>query len=105
YGIRGFATSTIRGEPLVGGTVLAVPRTPDPNVLIPSAVIEADGSFSVSGVVPGSYVVFATKNGNYGGAALEVGDADVEGLSINVSLGFQLTGRFVVDGQARAAMS
>jgi hypothetical protein len=56
----------------------------------------------MSGVLPGSYVVFATTNGGVtGGVAVDVGDADVDGILISATSGFRLSGRFVLDGGFR----
>ena len=99
--IRGFAIDVVTGQPLAGASVLAIPRTTDPNVLIPSARSEPDGSFDLAGVVPGPYIVFAGDGHVTGGVALDVGDDDVQGLAINATPGFRISGRFVVEGRSR----
>ena len=78
----------VNGQPVPAAGITAIPRTPDPSPLIPSGRTNADGSFDVSGLLPGSYFVFARTNpGLTGGLALEVGDADIDNLVIPVTPG------------------
>src|SRR5437867_336589 len=99
--IQGFATNATNGQPLTGASVLAIPRTLDPNVVIPNGRVAADGSFDLSGVTPGSYIVFASIAGLTGGVAVDVGDVDVQGLAITATQGFRISGRFVIAGGSR----
>ncbi|HTG73580.1 MAG TPA: M56 family metallopeptidase, partial [Terriglobia bacterium] len=63
----------VNGQPL-SGTVSAIPRTPHPNVTIPSATLDANGHFDIAGVAPGSYYVVA--GSPLGIAAVEVSGSD-----------------------------
>ena len=98
--IRGIVLAN--GQPVPAAGITVIPRMPDPSPLIPSGRTNADGSFDVSGLLPGPYFVFARTNpGLTGGLGLEVGDADIDNLVIPVTPGARLTGRFIVDGRSR----
>jgi hypothetical protein len=67
-------------------------------------VKKADGSFEVSNVLPGPYTVIAfwydQSEGkvHYGSQRIDVGDSDVEGVSLVVGAGVTIQGRVVWDG-------
>jgi len=98
--IRGIVMYGDTGQPAAGASIVAVPRTFDPSLLIPNARSDPNGSFDVPGVVPGSYAVFATSGGLTGGVFVDVGDDDVQ-LAIIVTSGFKVSGRFVIEGRSR----
>jgi len=97
--IRGIVMSN--GQPVAEAGVVAVPRTSDPNLVVPADRSGADGSFDIAGVVPGSYVLFASDRNMTGAVPLQVGDVNVDNVVIAVTPGFRLSGRIVVDGQSR----
>lgn len=99
--IRGVVISAVNGQPSADASVLVVPRTADPAVVIPSARSRADGTFDISGVVPGSYFLFANNRENSGGFAIEVGDGDVDSVTVTISPGFRVAGRFSIEGRPR----
>jgi hypothetical protein len=98
--IRGIVVMT-NGQPVVDAGVLAVPRSSDPNLVVPADRSRADGSFDIAGVVPGSYLLFANDQSMTGVASLQVGDANVDNVVIAVTPGFRISGRIVVAGQSR----
>jgi hypothetical protein len=60
----------------------------------------SSGSFTLTGVSPGSYLLVATAAGGLmARAPIEVGDADVDGVSVTVAPGITVTGRVRLDGQ------
>ncbi len=62
----------------------------------------ADGAFEISGVLPGSYTLVAQVldrgNSAYGRLPVEIGDRDIQGLTINVSPGVRLQGSLRIEG-------
>ena len=97
--VRGIVTAN--GQSVAGAQVLAIPHTSDPSIVIASDRSNPDGTFEISGVVPGSYFVFADNRGMTGGVAIQVGDANVDNVAIAVTSGFRLSGRIIVDGRSR----
>jgi hypothetical protein len=69
--------------------------------------INNQGSFEIRGVPPGSYELIAMVNerNNRMTARLpvEIGNSDVQNVSLVVSPGFTLTGRLVIEGQLAGA--
>ena len=99
--IRGVVTEPANGQPVAQAQVLAVPRTSDPSFVIPNDQSRPDGSFDIAGVAPGSYFLFASARGLTGIVPLQVGDANVDNVAIAMTIGFQVSGRIVVEGQPR----
>jgi hypothetical protein len=106
YRIRGHIFNQITHRPGVGTSVLLVPKTAghDWEFGNQQATIEkADGSFEITEILPGSYVliscwfdegrVYATST------AVEVGNADVEGIGVAISAGTNIKGRVIWDGR------
>jgi hypothetical protein len=80
---------------------MAVPRTWDPSIVVPSDQARPDGSFDVAGVAPGSYFLVASARDRIGIVPLQVGDANIDNVVIATTIGFQVTGRVVIEGQPR----
>jgi hypothetical protein len=91
------------GQPAAGATLSAMPRTIDPYFIIPHAQSAPDGTFDIAGVVPGSYQIFASAYSENraldGIASVEVVDRDIQNLSVLMTSGFTLPGRFVMEGR------
>jgi hypothetical protein len=60
-------------------------------------VDSSTGVFEVSDLLPGSYMFFATAGELTGRAAIEIGDQDLNGVTIDVERGFTISGRAVTD--------
>ena len=99
--IRGVVTEPAIGQPVAQAQVLAIPRTSDPSFVIPSDQSRPDGSFDIAGVAPGSYFLVASARGRTGIVPLQVGDANIDNVVIATTIGFQVSGRIVVEGQPR----
>jgi Carboxypeptidase regulatory-like domain len=98
--LRGVALAN--GQPAALAGIKAIPRASDPSLVIAAGRTNADGSFDVSGVAPGSYFLFASTNsGMTGGLAMQVGDADVDNIVIPMTSGIRVSGRFVIEGRSR----
>jgi len=105
--IRGRIIDQGTGQPVVQASVSAVPRTNDPYFTIASTRSNAQGLFDLTGVAMGSYQIFVTRYGEglaglNGIVSLEVGDRDIENVSIVVAPDFKLSGRFVMEGGSRS---
>jgi hypothetical protein len=68
-----------------------------------TVVENADGSFEIAGVLPGSYTLSAYwfEDGRRYQArqSLELGNADVESVNLTITPGVQISGRIVWDGK------
>ncbi len=69
--------------------------------------INNQGAFDIRGVVPGSYELIAVVNGRdtrmSARLPLEIGNSDVQNVSLILSPGFTLTGRLTMEGQQASA--
>jgi polysaccharide lyase family 4-like protein len=91
-----------------------------PDLVTGNIVANQDGTFQIRGVLPGSYdlvarlpasVGWGPQNGPeratnpwaLGKTAVEVGGADVDGVTVNVHQGVDVHGRVTVDGTGEAA--
>ncbi len=102
--LRGAVTAN--GQPAGAAAILAIPRDAGPSPTIAAARTNPDGSFDVPGVLPGSYLLFASTNsGTSGAVPLQVPDADVGSLAISLIPGFRVAGRLLLDDRARASVS
>jgi hypothetical protein len=91
------------GQPVGGASIMAIPRTADPSFTIPQAQSNADGTFDLPGVAPGSYQIFASSAGEMrtplnGMANVDVTERDVQNLPIAMAPSFKLSGRFLMEG-------
>ncbi len=100
--IRGRVINAENGQPLFEASVIAVPRTSDPLIGVPSGRLGPDGSFDLAGALPGSYTLFASARGMTGTAAVEVGERDVLNVPIVIGKGFKIAGRFIIEGRSRS---
>jgi hypothetical protein len=97
--IRGQITNGVTGQPAGGASVMLVSRVgtnTTPNV----AGVAPNGTFEFRGVVPGTYDAVARLNNGQLSAhiPIEVGNVDVENLSLLLQPGFNLTGTIAVEG-------
>jgi protocatechuate 3,4-dioxygenase beta subunit len=110
--IRGKIINSVTGQPAgTNASIVVMPRTGDFVVFAPTAQSAADGSFEIKGVATGSYFVFAAlyPTGSVGNPLLnsgiasaripiEIGDSDLENLSVVVVPNFKIPVRLVFDG-------
>jgi protocatechuate 3,4-dioxygenase beta subunit len=103
--VRGTVLEGITGQPVFAGVVL-VPRNPSAGGSL-TAGPPADGVFEVKDVLPGSYYVVASHRLNVGGGAfrvlagrtpIEVGNADVDGVTVVLSPTVDIPGEVIVEG-------
>ena len=101
--VRGVVVDGGTGQ-AAGGAVLIMERYPRISGLGGSSlnadVNPDDGSFDIPRVAPGVYVLIARlgrADGLAGRALVDVGDSDLDNVSIVMNMGFDLTGRIVSD--------
>jgi protocatechuate 3,4-dioxygenase beta subunit len=99
--IRGRVIDSKTGQPATGGTVFAVPQTPEPATFIARATMSPEGLFDVGGAVAGSYALIARTQSGSAITKVDVGDRDVANIPMLLTSGYTLTGRFIVDGRSR----
>jgi Carboxypeptidase regulatory-like domain len=78
-----------------GPQLLMVPRAPSPFAIVAPGNAAPDGSFDIAGVAPGSYFLYAQDSSAM--LPIEVGDADVENVTLTQSPGIALKGRLSFD--------
>src|SRR6267154_2572249 len=105
YRIRGRVYNQITHKPGAGTNLLLMPKTNrrEWDSMQPANVEKQDGSFDISEVLPGSYVltafwsdegrIFTTR------MPVEVGNADVDGLSVTIAPGMNVNGQIIWDGK------
>jgi hypothetical protein len=106
YHIRGHVYNQVTHRPGADSYVLLLPKTPSLQGDFAESftmVQKRDGSFDIHDVLPGSYSVtsfWSDQGKNYlARVPVEVGNADVEGISLNITPGGLLSGRVIWDGQ------
>ncbi|HEX4998334.1 MAG TPA: carboxypeptidase-like regulatory domain-containing protein [Terriglobia bacterium] len=71
--------------------------------VMPYATADMEGNFDIAGVVPGSYVLYATVQNQLARIPIEVGNADIEDLLVVPVPAFPLSGRLVVENPSALA--
>jgi beta-lactamase regulating signal transducer with metallopeptidase domain len=102
--IRGTVINSATGLPASRASVRAVPRDAGASVIVANTTTNNDGVYELSGLVAGSYYLFAspaTGSGFVGGGGrsmVDVAAADLQNVSIVMPAGFELAGKFVIEG-------
>ncbi len=104
--LRGRVFNAITGLPGRGASLLLMPReTGIRRLFSPNQtfVEDREGNFEIRGVVPGSYTLIAMwfdEGNRYSTRApIDVGNTDVQGINLVITLGVELAGRVHVEGQ------
>lgn len=103
--IRGRVFNQITHKQGEGVELLLMPKADTPQWELTSRAIvqKPDGSFEIPDVTPGTYVLVAywfSDDKSYANRQIvEVGNADVEGITIAITLGATIGGRIVWDGK------
>jgi len=82
-------------RPGFGPQLLMVPRTSSPFAIVAAGAVRADGSFDIAGVAPGSYFLYAQDASAI--QPIEVGDADVDNVTLVQQPGIALKGQLTFD--------
>ena len=121
YQIRGVVLDD-RGQSMANANLTLVPRKPDGHsVVLPAANSDVMGAYTIHGVLPGSYYLFATGGDSSPGLSsqvrivtanqpsrpalaatlpLDVGKSNIDGLRIQMAPAANLSGRVLFDGAA-----
>ena len=111
--VQGQVINGVTGQPALNANVMLIPRHAQPAEAdfaagsgisaISEAAINNQGAFDIRGVPPGSYEVIAVLNERNNRMTarlpLEIGNSDVQNVSLVISPGFTLTGRLAIEGQ------
>jgi 5-hydroxyisourate hydrolase-like protein (transthyretin family) len=89
-----------------GGQASVAMTAADPGAngrLVSKGASTVDGSFEFTGVLPGTYYLVAQERSGLVSApiAVQVGNRDVDNLSIGIAPGINLTGRLIVEGMTQ----
>jgi hypothetical protein len=104
--IRGRVIGDPAGEQPPFTQIQLVPQSaPQPSFVIPTLQTDPNGTFDMAGVIPGSYMLIATKlaTNAVGRMLIEVVDRDIENLPVVLTPPFTLIGRFLFDEGARGS--
>jgi hypothetical protein len=103
--VRGNVYNQVTHKPGIGVMVVMVPKTTgnEWDFGVPTTVQKTDGSFVIPEVLPGSYTLasfwFDDGISYVNRQAVDVGNADVEGIAMTVVPGMNISGRVVWEGQ------
>jgi len=103
--VRGHVFSTGCGGGAQDAMVFLVGQNTRLNMMQPSRVHETNGqsTFEISSVTPGSYYLTGMLSNEgkrcVGRQALEVSDADIDGVALNLTPGVEIKGRVRVEGR------
>ena len=120
--VRGTVTNGTSGQPAANISLRLMPREWIPNPIVPSASTDASGTFDISGVIPGSYFLYATgrATGERGAVTrpgagdpipvpelitrvpVTMGNADLNNVKVVVNPSFNLSGRVTIEGLSPA---
>jgi protocatechuate 3,4-dioxygenase beta subunit len=106
--IKGHIINAGCGASAMGPMLILENNSPDATSQGGDFDTTAQGAFEIHKVIPGSYYLSAKIIGAgkqcFGRLALEVGDADIGGITINVTPGVELKGRLRVEGQLGSSL-
>ena len=107
--VRGSLANGSAGTPPgASSQVRLLPSAPNSGPQYQAAADANTGAFEFPKVVPGSYVVYSTvggANGPKGRAVLDVGDQDIENISLITTAGFSLPVQVSVEAAAAADLT
>jgi hypothetical protein len=99
--VRGRVIDGVTGQPAAGITIRLLPRYQlTPGVVMPSATTDKLGVFDVPGVLAGSYSIMLTGAGLSGYMAIDVGNANVDGLNFVATKGVDIPWNATIQGGA-----
>ncbi len=96
--VRGVIINGITGQPAQNGRIFVFRSPARYNDIPYTGADSAIGSFDVSSLLPGSYVLVATAGDLTGRALIDVNDRDLDDVTVVVTTGFRIPGRVVIDG-------
>jgi hypothetical protein len=89
------SSSEVGARPGFFPQLMMVPRTSTPFAVVAPGLVRADGTFDIAGVAPGSYFLYAGDSTAI--MPLEVGETDVDNVTLVQSAGVALRGRITID--------
>jgi hypothetical protein len=107
--LRGIVIDGSTGRPANGASVWLAPRNTGASGNLGNGHADSNGEFSIDGVLPGSYFLIAfpasRSPGRWlgGRTAMEVGDADLERLSVVLMPSVEIAGQLVIEGRENTA--
>jgi hypothetical protein len=88
------------GQPAIDAEVIIVPRALTHDAVVATMHTDSNGAFDISGIASGSYIVstsFGEMREFTGYVPIEVAGADLNGITLNASRGYDVPGRLVID--------
>jgi len=116
--VKGHVVDGSVGGPARGASVRLIPRTFSAHMIVPNTVTDGNGDFDLVGVIPGSYRLYflgaqVQQRPSAPGTPppppppiltamlpLEVGNDDVQNLSVAINVGSTVSGKISIEGRA-----
>jgi carboxypeptidase family protein len=98
--VRGMIIDGETGQPAINADVGVVARAISHDGVMAAIQTDKNGTFDISGVTPGSYIVWAVDGENRiltGTVPIEVAGADINGIVLTTNRGFDVAGRLILD--------
>jgi len=112
FHVRGKVVDETGQPPRFTNVQLQADESGGPPRQVASAAVPQDGTFDLRGIVPGTYVLIASRGGQvadapaaYARETVTISDEDLNGLNLVLTPRFEVRGRFSVDGPAGARMN
>ena len=99
--VRGTVINGDTGQPAIDAEVDIVPRALSHDAVVATMHTDKNGTFDISGIPAGSYILstsFGEMRELTAYHPIEVAGADLNGITINASRGYDLPGRLVIEG-------
>ncbi len=104
FRVRGNVMNSEGSQPAQPVSIRLIPRNWTADTVIPNATTDRQGSFEVLGVVPGSYVLYASASSPSGALSgrisIDVGNANLDRLKLTVTPGVEISGHVTINGDA-----
>jgi uncharacterized surface anchored protein len=99
--VRGTVINGDTGQPAIDAEVDIVPRALSHDAVVATMHTDKNGTFDISGIPAGSYILstsFGEMRELTAYHPIEVAGADLNGITINASRGYDLPGRLIIEG-------
>jgi hypothetical protein len=112
--IRGTILASANTAFPAGTRVVAIPQRYASDMLLPVGLMDSKGAFDLAGAVPGKYYLTALVQADpnirttpppqpqYGVLSIEVGEGNMEGVSITATPGFPVSGKIFLENRPEA---
>ena len=100
--VQGVIVDSTTGQPAVRASVRLVPHNLGHDTSVPNGRTNQNGTFDLSGIVPGSYFLVASLGEDEeltGKLPIDIGNANVQKVTLVIRPRFNIRGRVIIEGQ------